>query len=242
MLSSRFRNPVIRLATLLPALVLSGCQLGVPLPFSGAKSAAWRPTNIHAPHPTLPADCRSVAVLPLVAPAGDADAQASVSSLEQLLHAELTRTRRFELRTVSAAQLRHWAGRSVVTTDGELPVELLPRLRRELGCDAVLFTRVTVFRAYPPLAVGWQMRLVDVHSPYTTLWAADEVFEADRDDLAASRSDRPWAWGTRRPEAAILSPRQFSRRALEAILETLPRPPVATVLLQDADEIGMSLK
>jgi len=147
-------------------------------------------------------------------------------ALEPVMQVELAKLRRFELVSVSTEKLQARTGHPVWSCEDSLPQDLLSWLSQSCGCDAVLFCRLTVFRGYAPLAVGWRMRLVDTRT-HSTLWAGDEVFDAGqaavqagarRYQLAARRA------GCAHPDEWVVenSPRQFGQYAAAQLVATLP--------------------
>ena len=132
------------------------------------------------------------------------------------------------MRTVAVdpAILRRGSGQVNWTGTEVLPPDLLAFLKREYGCDGVLFAELTAYRAYAPLAVGWRLKLVDVRSGQI-VWAADEVFDAKRPavSLAAQRFASPgFNLPFLRQEnwVAVNSPRQFGGYTAATLLDTLP--------------------
>ncbi len=100
------------------------------------------------------------------------------------------------------------------------------RLKKEYGCDAVLFCQLTEYRAYPPLAIGWRLKLVDVRGK-KTIWAGDENFDAGKPEvLAAARHYQQL--DQRRPDnktadwLAANSPRWFGQYSIASLFNTLP--------------------
>ncbi|MEI6396144.1 MAG: hypothetical protein WCT12_34190, partial [Verrucomicrobiota bacterium] len=84
----------------------------------------------------------------------------------------------------------------------------------------------TTFQPYPPLQVGWKVRLVDCEK-HLTWWAVDEVFDAGSDSVAAAAV--AFANSQLNPPdsavdgAAVLrSPRRFGQYTASAIVSTLP--------------------
>ena len=73
--------------------------------------------------------------------------------------------------------------------------EILPRnfcdsVRELSECDAVLFSQLTVFRAYEPLAIGLRMKLVNARTGQT-LWAVDELVDAGENRVVLTEQRRP---------------------------------------------------
>lgn len=213
-------------------LLAVALMYGAPATAALRQPAAGLVNNVHRGCDVLPADAYRVALLPLSAAA---DYTAVAGTLDSVLHSELVRTKRFEVVTLPAERLAWRTGRSAWSGEEEFPADFFAILRRETGCDAVLFARLVVLRAYPPLAVGWRLRLVDARS-LETLWAAEEVFDAAQPEVAraARRFDGADAtgWGV------LHSPRRFAGFAAAHLLETLPaRTPAkkAKVFLKGAD-------
>jgi hypothetical protein len=168
-----------------------------------------------------------VLILPLACDKQPMDLDCGREALEPLLQAELAKTRKFEVVIANAETLRSCTGRAGWSTEDALPLKFFDSLREATACDAVLFCRLTAFKAYAPLSVGWRLRLVDARSRQT-LWATDEVFDA---------AEKPIQEGVRRfeklpkitwfrPESsdwvALHSPRRFGQFTLATVLATLP--------------------
>jgi hypothetical protein len=213
-------------ASLAFCILLSGCAANMPcdLPIG----ASYHPANTFVLSSTLPPTIKRVAVLPLVSDDQCEDLTAGREALEPVLLAELAKTRRFEITRPSADCLRVSTGRNSWSGEEPLPANFFASLREALGCDAVLFCRLTVFRGYAPLAIGWRMRLVDARTR-DTLWAADEVFDAGQPAVRAGA--RRYQIAELRtpagcPEEWIIrnSPRQFGQYAAARLLATLPNP------------------
>ena len=207
------------------ALFLStGCK--AVSPSNVAVGPGYSASNIHKEHRKLAADIRRVAVLPSTCDTTDANLGAGRETIETLLREELGKTKKFEVVTVSPEQLRQWTGRKTWAAEDVLPTTLLKTLREKLDCDVVLFSRVTQFRAYPPLAVGLSLKLI-VASDAEQLWALDEVFDAGDPSVAVSarrfqqaRDPMPAALADSR--GILVSPSGFGRYAASAAFETLP--------------------
>ncbi len=184
------------------------------------------PQNVHRSQPRLASNIRRLAVLPMTSTQTTAQYGAGLELLSPILLDEMSKTRKFEVISVSSERLRHWTGRSSWNAEENLPPDLLQVLRTELACDAILFSRLSLFHPYPPLAVGWNLKLVDANDT-NLLWAADEVVDA---------SDQSVASGARRYQKArehhsahvadsrsiLLSPKRFGQYAASAILTSLP--------------------
>jgi hypothetical protein len=158
------------------AILLSGCITRAPSDW--VIGAPYHPSNTYT-NP-LPVGFRRVAVLPLTA-AGTELADA-LPVLETVVAEEFGKSKRFEILRISPDELQGWVGSKQVDSTRVLPRALLTRAKEELMCDGLLFSQVTQFHAYPPLAIGWSLKLVDVRSG-AILWAADEVFDASQQSV-----------------------------------------------------------
>ena len=205
------------LATLLGALTL-GCAV-VPC------IAEHRPTNIYQASARLPQNVRRVAVLPVTVAQPDLTTEIGRDDLEPVLYSELRKANVFEIVVVSREQLRSLTGRTEWKTLDELPREFFERLRMDTGCDAVMFCQLVHYRPYPPIAVGWDLKLVDSRKSQI-LWAVDEVFNAGEGSTArAARHYYAAHIQTSSPVtdswSILQSPRRFTQYAVNAVFATL---------------------
>jgi len=193
--------------------------------------------------PHLQADLKRVAVLPLV---GDGTTMASAQGCDELapiLVAELGKTGRFEIVSVNPEDLRSLTGRTGWTGGEILPADFLDSLQRVYGCDAVLFSELSVYRANVPLAIGWRMKLVDVRTGLI-LWAADREFDASERTVSADAhhyegGDRwiwPWA-GAKDDWLMDHSPRRFGQYAIARTVATLPKRQETVKVLPVATDV-----
>lgn len=205
-------------------MLLTGCAL--PQPVSRLITAPYRPQNVFVWGPSLPPQIRRVALLPMACDQDTAEMAEGRDALEPIMRVELAKLRRFELFSLSHELLQARTGRATWGCEDALPHDLFSWLGDSCGCDAVLFCRLTVFRGYAPLAVGWTMRLVDIRTR-GTLWAGDEVFDSECPAIQAGvrhyQSIRRRASSASCDEWAIEnSPRQFGQYAAAQLLATLP--------------------
>ena len=187
---------------------------------------SYSPKNVHRLNERLAKEVRRVAVLPLTCDNMQSEAESGWEMLEPVLREELGKTGKFELIPVPPEKVRQWTGHRTWTAEERLPADFFKLLRDEQGCDAVLFCRVTQFHAYPPLAVGLNLKLVQAETP-KLLWAVDEVIDAAepcvvngarryqqaQEQLPASLADS---------RSILNSPRGFGRYAASAMFATLP--------------------
>jgi hypothetical protein len=212
------------LAVLGALALLAGCEtpsaraLGLHLPY--------KPHNIFLADNKLPGEIKRVAVLPLACDGRQTDLAAGRDALEPVLFAELIRAKHFEVVQISREELWRLTGRADWTGEDVLPANILDVLKQESGCDAVLFPELTAFRAYPPMAVGWRLKLVEVRQK-KTLWAGDEHFDDGNPAVIAGArhyqrrgqvvlDNNSGGW------RAVNSPRQFGQYSIDSLLGTLP--------------------
>jgi hypothetical protein len=205
--------------------LLAGCGT-IATPRDVVRGKSYQPQNVFVEGATLPKEVRRVVVLPLVCDENDVNLDEGRVQLESVLVSELIKTKKFEVVSSDSAFLKDRTSRADWTGEEALPPQLFSLLRENSGCDAVLFARLTVFRAYPPLAVGWRVRLVDAQTG-KTIWAADEVFDggevavgngARRHQLLEERvpSGAPDEWFIQN------SPAKFGQYTVARLLATLP--------------------
>ena len=206
-------------------------------------AAIGQPENVFWGSAVLPGDLRRVLVLPLACDASAADLSEGCTALNPVLLAELGKIEKFEVIPADPETLRRLTGRLTWTGSEILTADFFDSLRRAYGCDAVLFCQLTVYRAYPPLAVGWRLKLVGDRTGQI-LWAADEVFHAAAPDTPDAAYDFDF------PQLPLFhsaserwlrenSPRQFGQNTLAGLLTTLPyRQNIAKVITPPADVRG----
>lgn len=185
------------------------------------------PTNVFRAGEKLPASLKRVAILPM-SPAGSGTELAQApATLEPLLLRELGKSARFEVIPLTATVLKQATGKSAWNAADVFPTNFFDRLRSVTGCDAVLFSEVTVYKPYPPMVMGLRLRLMDVDGP-TVWWAVDEVFDAAEAAVAnaakrhhLSNAGKPAELTD--PGEVLLSPRRFGGYAAHALVNTCPR-------------------
>lgn len=218
-------EPIVRLLSLFAVVCLvCGCKTAcLSDPVLGA---GYQPENIYRSLSQLPVSIRRVAVLPATCDAAQSDVQSGRDVLNAVIAEEFGKTKKFEIVTVSPEQLRAWTGRSNWRAEETLPANLLKLLRTELACDAVLFSRLTQYRAYPPLAVGFSFKLIEIEKA-EFIWAADEIFDASEPSVVNSarryqlaREQLPTSLADSR--SILNSPSGFGRYAANSVFQTLP--------------------
>jgi hypothetical protein len=207
------------------AALLMGC--GTFRPKHGMVGPRYRPTNIYQASETLAPELKRVAVLPLASVTPAAEAEFGCKTLAPILLAELAKAQRFEAVPVSPEQLWRLTGRLEWKGDERLPRAFFDRLREALGCEAVLFPRLTHYQPYQPLMVGWHLTLVDSKA-VRVLWSVDEVFDASQAAVVRAA----WRYAARDPApspfsadltSVLRSPRLFGQYTASAITATLPK-------------------
>ena len=191
-----------------------------------AMAPAYKPSNQHSEAPLLPESLRRIAVLPLTAPHGDEAAASVLSHFESLLLVELRKKAAFDVVPVTREQIKEWSGRADWRQDEPLPTNFLSRIREQSGSDGILFAHLSAFRAYPPLAAGWRLSLVD-GSTGKAFWSVDEVFDAGSVEViksaqAYSRSQMNQPALELDSTGVLTSPSRFGQYSAAAVLGTLP--------------------
>jgi hypothetical protein len=204
---------------------MAGCAISSLL--KQTTTPAYQPANVYRAETSFPPAIKRVAVLPLTTLTDEAAMSFGRDTLAPILLQELGRARMCELVPVSSDELRRLTGRDSWSGEEKLPWDLFDKLRTRLGVDAVMFSRLTQYRAYEPLAIGWRLKLFDAEEPHI-LWAVDEVFDARVPEVAAAAKRH----ARTHPEAApspdnthsvLQSPRRFGHYTASAVVETLPR-------------------
>jgi len=125
---------------------------------------------------------RRVAVLPVTY---EIPREASLGEVDAALTQELAKTTLFELVPVSRESLNALVGHRQVSSVEILPGELLGKLNATYGGDGVLFTDLTYYRPYQPLAIGLRSKLIDVRTGRIR-WAFDHLFDASSLETATA--------------------------------------------------------
>ena len=166
---------VVRVLLAALALLAAGCAtrrvaLAPPPP---------PPQNYFSPE-TTGAPIRRVALLPLFS---GSHPDHYLRAIDETFESELTKKALFEVVRVSRSELETLFGRRQVDSTETLPADALPRLRKQFGVEGVLFTDLTHFSPYRPVAMGVRTKLVDVATGKIR-WAFDYVFDAGNTSIA----------------------------------------------------------
>jgi hypothetical protein len=220
----RSRRAVLVLAVCL-AMVMAGCSTpprGCPDLVIGP---VYQPVNVYGALVPFPEELRRVALLPLSC---ELPGCGSVQeALEMSLHLELGKRGKFELVRIRPDQIREMTGHWAWQPKERLPAALIEGLIKLFDCDGVLLPELSHLNSYPPLVIGWHVRLMDLKS-LEILWAVDEVFQASepavanaarKHHLRHSRHCRSLADS----KFILVSPLLFGRYTTEAIVSTIPK-------------------
>jgi len=203
------------------------------------------PDNVYSSNDQLPASLKRVVVLPLAHEDSATELSSGCEMLFPVLQSELIKTKMFEVVAADPKTIQSLTGQPSWTGTEVLPPDFFDRLQRIYGCDAVLFCQLSTYHAYPPMVIGWRMKLVDI-STQKIIWAADTVFDAGdpgvcKDAEAYQKHQqgaekpstffrRVWTWLNRYPEPAsddqwtiLNSPRYFGEYSASTLLQTLPK-------------------
>jgi hypothetical protein len=218
---------IIALSVLL--FLLTGCSSVTVAHGEIITGKDYQVSNVHRLAPKLPERIRRVAMLPLTTEPADSDMMNGRETLEPILQSEFDRLNTFEVIRITPDQMRHFTGKAEWASFDKLPMNFLTTIRQETGCDAVLFSRLTRYRAYPPMAIGWNLKLVDA-TDSQVWWAADELFDlADPQVVSSARryqlehqkyyQANPQLADSR---TALISPSRFGSYSASTLFATLP--------------------
>ena len=204
---------------LLAAACLSGCaDLALPEP----PVPGYVPANFRG-EAKLPADVQRVALLPIHG--GRVTEPESAQALDAVLLAALQRQQRFEVVVVSREDCRRAFGAESFRSTDALPHGMLEQIASKYAVDAVVFTDLTVFQPYRPIAIGLRSKLATVHD-VRLLWTFDETFSASQENMVASvrqyyhHGDR--SAPVDETPAVLQSPGRFGAVAADLMFRTLP--------------------
>lgn len=139
------------------------------------------PQNYLAPE-TGRTPLRRVALLPLWSEKLPGD---YLRELDAAFNGELTKMALFEVVPVSRTQMEATFGERQWSSIDALPADMLAILRARFGVDGVVFTDLTHFSPYRPLAMAVRAKLVDV-STGELRWAFDYVYDSGNAAVASA--------------------------------------------------------
>lgn len=219
------------MSALRPLHLRLACVLGIALFAGGCASLdphiddlgpVYKPVNARGPA-TWPAAIRRVAILPAHDTSGRLPAS-FVTSYDTVWRRTLDRSQRAEFVGLNRPQLTTWTTKETFSSTSLLPPDFLLRIGRETDAQAVLFLDLNQATAYPPLALSFRARLVDVATG-ETLWMADELFDSGRDSTARAARRYAKANGSGKGDTTssiVQSPTRFAEYAFQAVCELLP--------------------
>ncbi|HVU31940.1 MAG TPA: hypothetical protein VHE61_00800 [Opitutaceae bacterium] len=179
---------------------------------------------------------RRVVLLPVWG--GQGVPEESAASLDPVFRQALQDQNRFEIVAPSRQEFLSRFGAEALSSTAALPHDFMSTLKRVYGADAVMFVDITVYRPYPPLALGIRGKLATVNAPHL-IWAFDNVYSADNPEVAAGarhyflHSGNQDVPGDLTP-AILQSPSRFATYASHSAFATLP-PVVLPALTHASD-------
>jgi hypothetical protein len=175
--------------------------------------------------PPVAGSLTRVAVLPL---SGDIQPTDALVEMDKTFHAEFNKTQIFEGVRVSRQELMDTIHRDQISTVEAIPRELLTALEQKYSVEAILFTDITHYRPYRPIAISVRTKLVTIHGNQV-LWAIDSTFDSAEPGVAAaartfSKLTEQNAVQLKASDSSgvLLSPQRFARFVAREVFATLP--------------------
>lgn len=218
-------KPVRYLLMAAMALAMAACD--TPLFVEDAVvGPSYKPSNVFTNSASIPDSLHRVAIFPMTDSVGSSMGEAGREAMEPILRSELAKRKSFEWVMATPGQIKQWTGKLSINAEEKLPPQLLKQVRESLGCDAVLFTRLTNYQPYKPPTIGWSMKLVDCKDN-RIWWAVDELFDAGNGPVAnAARRYYQGEIRQAKPlsdsQSIFSSPRRFGQYTLDAVIATMP--------------------
>ena len=206
-------------------LILAGCQTPKPsLPELGAR---FEPKNVYRAVDALPGNLQRVVLMPVTLSTPDLATLDHRNQLAKILEEELRKTHRFEVIKATPEELRRGFGKDAFSAGEPLPADLLTRIQSAHSADRVIFAQLASYRPFPPVAIGWELRLVTADQG-GTLWSIDETFDASQAEVARSARDyfrghHTGASELADPQSDLRSPSRFCRYTAQTVWQTLPK-------------------
>jgi len=206
-------------------LILAGCQTPKPsLPELGAR---FEPKNVYRAVDALPGNLQRVVLMPVTLSTPDLATLDHRNQLAKILEEELRKTHRFEVIKATPEELRRGFGKDAFSAGEPLPADLLTRIQSAHSADGVIFAQLASYRPFPPVAIGWELRLVTADQG-GTLWSIDETFDASQAEVARSARDyfrghHTGASELADPQSDLRSPSRFCRYTAQTVWQTLPK-------------------
>ena len=158
---------------------------------------------------------RRVAMLPVF---HDRFPEMALRDLDIAFNEELSKTTMFEVVTVSRRDLELLIGQRELSSVSKISGDLFRKLKDQFGVDAVMFTDLTHYSPYRPVAIGVRSKLVDIQNGRIH-WSSDVVYDTSSASVADSareyskvllRDNFPAA---SQEGAILMSPRLFAQFA-----------------------------
>ena len=206
-------------------LILAGCQTPKPsLPELGAR---FEPKNVYRAVDALPGNLQRVVLMPVTLSTPDLATLDHRNQLAKILEEELRKTHRFEVIKATPEELRRGFGKDAFSAGEPLPADLLTRIQSAHSADGVIFAQLASYRPFPPVAIGWELRLVTADQG-GTLWSIDETFDASQAEVARSARDyfrghHTGASELADPQSDLRTPSRFCRYTAQTVWQTLPK-------------------
>ena len=206
-------------------LILAGCQTPKPsLPELGAR---FEPKNVYRAVDALPGNLQRVVLMPVTLSTPELATLDHRNQLAKILEEELRKTHRFEVIKATPEELRRGFGKDAFSAGEPLPADLLTRIQSAHSADGVIFAQLASYRPFPPVAIGWELRLVTADQG-GTLWSIDETFDASQAEVARSARDyfrghHTGASELADPQSDLRSPSRFCRYTAQTVWQTLPK-------------------
>lgn len=211
------------LSLILSLVTFTGCVNMSPTSDPVRVGPFFTPKNF-AGERVMPVDVRRVVVLPIYG--GRLAETESLESLDTALLTALQKQARFEIVVLSRQECLRRFGATELLSTAVLPTDFMDTIARAYAADAVLFTDLTVYDAYRPLAIGLRAKLATLKDP-RMIWNFDEIFSTN--DPAVANSARQFYLGsqggmnpTDTTSAALQSPSKFAGYVMSAMFTTLP--------------------
>ena len=206
-------------------VLLVGCESTQPSEMPNAPLHEVK--NVYKSLAKLPPEIRRVAILPISVDERSPDAVAGREAFQSILFQEALQTHEFEPIDATPAQLTRWFGRPSFAADEVLPANLLDRIEKETGCNAVLLSRLSSYHPYPPVVEGWSLKLVWCKNA-ETLWTVEDIFDVSDSRVAASarremKSQEAVSAALVDPGSALQSPRRIAQFSLRSLFGTMPK-------------------
>ncbi len=208
------------LASVLALLaLLTGCA---EFPVPAVEAAPFVPANFRG-EARLPADLQRIALLPVHG--GTVTEPESARALDAVLIAALQQQQRFEVVVVSREDCRRAFGAESFGSTDALPHGMLEKIAEKYAVDAVLFTDLTIYQPYRPIALGFRAKLATIRDT-RLVWTFDDTFSAANDGMIA-RVREFYRHGDRTAPvdatpAVLQSPARFGAVAADLMFRTLP--------------------